>query len=98
MSIETNESGWANFSAFDQQIEPAANPLLVSSQNPSNALPDSGSCTSKLQSEISGPEDSDNLLNHKPEAAQALKDSIQAVKNSEIVGSDERDTAAVNET
>ena len=51
-----------------------------------------------MQSEISGPEDSDNLLNHKPEAAKALKDSIQAVKNSEIVGSDERDTAAVNET
>ena len=38
---DTNDVGWANFSAFDQNIQPAANPLLVSSSTPSNIVADS---------------------------------------------------------
>merc|ERR1719167_1054797 len=95
--IATTDSGWANFSAFDQEIEPAANPLLVSSPNPSNTLLESGSTSSNFPSKTSGLENSDNISNHKSEAAIALKDDIQAVKNYEATASDKCNAAAGKE-
>jgi len=95
--IATTDSGWANFSAFDQEIEPAANPLLVSSPNPSNTLLESGSTSSNFPSKTSGLENSDNISNHKSEAAIALKDDIQAVKNYEATASDKCNAAAEKE-
>jgi len=91
-TMTTNDSGWANFSAFDQDIEPAANPLLVSSQNPSNSIPKS-SC-SKFSSEPSGLANSDDSS----EAAIALKDDIQNVKCSDTLESANLDTIAAKET
>ena len=90
--MATNDSGWANFSAFDQDIEPAANPLLVSSQNPSNSIPTS-SC-SKFSSEPPGLANSDDSS----EAAIALKDDIQNVKCSDTLQSANLDTIAAKET
>ena len=71
--------------------------MLVPSPNPSNTLPESGSSSSNFPSKVSGLEDSDNISNHKSEAAIALKDDIQAVKNSEATASDKCNAAAGKE-
>ena len=81
----TNDAGWANFSAFDQTIQPAANPLLVSSSTPSNILAES--CSDALVNKTNSTEleQNDDLNSHKAKAARALVADNLSVENSDIM-------------
>ena len=69
---------------------------MVTSPNPSNNLTESSSST-KFPSKASGLENSDDISNHKSEAAIALNDGTQIVKNSDTIGSDKCDPIAGKE-
>ena len=80
-----NDAGWANFSAFDQTIQPAANPLLVSSSTPSNMLADSCSDALVTKNKSTDLEQNDDLNSHKAKAARTVVAENLSVENSDIM-------------
>ena len=70
---------------------------MVTSQNPSNILSENSSSSTKFSSNATGVENSDDISNHKSEAAISLKDGTQNVKNSDIIESDKYDQIAETE-
>ena len=79
----SNNAGWANFSAFDQDIQPAANPLLVSSAPPSNKLEESGSDDNKIQTKINDVDVIDDIKGHKSKSARTIEPEISKSGNAE---------------